>query len=262
LSRPARGGGQKWRCMSTPLPERMLCDRATTAYRSETSLYRTLLAPHCAGFGIDIGFGGDAITDSAVRVDLPRPYANTGSQTVQLGGDCRDLRWFRDESLDFVYSSHVLEDFDERETEPTLREWVRVLKVGGSLALLLPDQQRYSRHCVATGQSYNEHHSIDHFSLDYVESVAIRIGNLRCTARYAELGPYSFGVVFEKIAGNPLEIAERDELRERLHTAWAERDELKLKLNRIERHPMIRTVRALHRALGAALRSVAPRRVR
>jgi predicted SAM-dependent methyltransferase len=220
------------------------------AYRSETSQYREVLQPHCKGYGIDIGFGGDAIRDSAIRVDLPQPYANTGSQSVQLGGDCRDLYWFGDGALDYVYSSHVLEDFDEQETEAVVREWVRVLKVGGRLVLLLPDQPRYSRHCEATAQPYNEHHSISHFSLEYVKAVAARLGNVRVEAQYAELGPYSFGVVFEKIAGSSSSNS-FDCYRDRLSAAWADRDAMKLRLNRIERHPFYRTWKGIRRFLGS-----------
>jgi SAM-dependent methyltransferase len=211
-----------------------------SAYRSETSMYRHILEHHCVGYGIDIGFGGDAISPTAIRVDLPQPYANTGAERVQLGGDCRDLRWFRNGVLDYVYSSHVLEDFDELETEAVLKEWTRVLAVGGQLVLLLPDQHRYSLHCIDTEQPYNEHHSIDHFSLVYVETVASRLANLRCKSRYPELGPYSFGVVFEKIAESSSTQSEITELRDRLHLVWAERDALKLNLNRWERHPIIR----------------------
>src|ERR1700720_2698368 len=91
--------------------------------RSETSRHRALLEKFCIGYGIDIGFGGDPITPKALRMDLPSPYTAVGSAPVQLGGDCRNLRWLRDGVLDYVYSSHVLEDFPESETFPILQEW-------------------------------------------------------------------------------------------------------------------------------------------
>lgn len=226
------------------------------SYPSETSQYRDVLAPHCSGYGIDIGFGGDAIIDSAIRVDFPQPYANTGSQSVQLGGDCRDLRWFRDDGLDYVYSSHVLEDFDKGETASVMREWVRVLRVGGNLVLLLPDQPRYVAHCQRTGQPYNEHHSVGHFSLAYVEEVAERLGNLRCIARYPELGSYSFGVAFRKVAATSSSATEMNELRDRLQKAWFECDQAKLKLNRIDRHPAVQAWRAFKGMVRSARRAV------
>lgn len=43
------------------------------------------------------------------------------------------------ESVDLVYASHILEHFSWRETESVLREWKRVLKVGGMLRLGVPD---------------------------------------------------------------------------------------------------------------------------
>jgi predicted SAM-dependent methyltransferase len=201
-------------------------------YQSETSKHRDRLAAFCQGFGMDIGFGGDPITPTAIRMDFPTPYANTGGLGVQLGGDSRDLRWFKDGVLDFVYSSHVLEDFSATETEPVLREWTRVLKPGGRLILLLPDQQKYVEHCRRTGQWPNEHHSIANFSLTYVKAVAERIGNLKLQQGEEGIDEYSFFVVFEKIrpANEPqdkMQLLQNEQLRLRQENA-----ELNLKLRR------------------------------
>ncbi len=174
--------------------------------RSETSRHRALLAPYCAGYGLDIGFGGDPITPSAIRMDLPSPYTRVGRAPVQIGSDCRALSCWRADVLDYVYSSHVLEDFPEHETAAILREWTRVLKPGGHLVLLLPDQQRYLAHCRRTGEVDadgvvgNAHHSIAHFSLAYVDSIAAQLENLRRLEAHPSLGPYSFAVVYEKFA--------------------------------------------------------------
>lgn len=174
--------------------------------RSETSRHRALLANFCEGNGIDIGFGGDPITPAALRMDMASPYTSVGRHPVQLAGDCRDLHWFADGALDFVYSSHVLEDFDEAQTAIVLREWTRVLRVGGRLILLLPDQQRYLAHCLGAGQVSpdgvvgNPHHSIATFSLRYVDLTVARLGSLRKIAAFESLGPYSFAVVYEKEA--------------------------------------------------------------
>ncbi len=173
--------------------------------RSETSLHRELLAPYCTGYGIDIGFGGDAITSSAIRMDMPSPYTAVGRAPVQLGGDCRALTWLSSGALDYVYSSHVLEDFPEEETAPVLREWARVLQPGGRLVLLLPDQQRYLANCLRVGLVNpdgivgNPHHSIAHFSLDYVDRTVATLGNLRRVDAHPSLGPYSFAVIYEKL---------------------------------------------------------------
>lgn len=175
-------------------------------HRSETSRHRVLLEKFCRGCGIDIGFGGDSITPTAIRMDLPSPYTSVGPSTVQLGGDCRNLSWFRDNALDYVYSSHVLEDFPEHETAAILREWTRVIRPGGRLILLLPDQERYLAYCWRSGQVNpdgivgNPYHSIATFSSRYVDQKIDEVGGMKKVASYEPLGPYSFAVVYEKEA--------------------------------------------------------------
>jgi predicted SAM-dependent methyltransferase len=141
---------------------------------SETSKCRDRLAPYCRGAGLDIGFGGDPITADAIRVDLAVPYTAVGAYSVQLPGDGANLHWFADDALDFIYSSHLLEDFEH--TEPILREWLRVLKPGGRLVLFCPDEQAFRRHCDLTGQPYNEHHKHSDFSLAYVKRLLEAMG--------------------------------------------------------------------------------------
>jgi len=46
---------------------------------------------------------------------------------------------FDDNSADLIYSCHVLEHFGRKQTERVLKEWHRVLKVGGTLRLAVPD---------------------------------------------------------------------------------------------------------------------------
>lgn len=65
-------------------------------YNSETSKCRSRLSPFCKGYGVDLGFGGDPINDTCIRIDMAIPYANTGLSKVQLGGDAQNLHWFRD----------------------------------------------------------------------------------------------------------------------------------------------------------------------
>lgn len=46
---------------------------------------------------------------------------------------------YEDNSADIIYSSHTLEYFDREEAIEVLREWYRVLKVGGKIYLSVPD---------------------------------------------------------------------------------------------------------------------------
>ena len=50
-----------------------------------------------------------------------------------------------DESVDLIYSSHLIAYFDREEIDDVLEEWYRVLKPGGILRLATPDFRKLSR---------------------------------------------------------------------------------------------------------------------
>jgi predicted SAM-dependent methyltransferase len=54
-------------------------------------------------------------------------------------GDARDLRRFEDEEFDFILASDVIEHFPVSETVTILKEWTRVLKIGGMIEFRLPN---------------------------------------------------------------------------------------------------------------------------
>ena len=219
-------------------------------YTSETSKHRALLAPFCQGYGVDVGFGGDPITPNAIRMDLEVPYARTGDCGVQVGGDCRNLLWFADGVLDFVYSSHVLEDFEREQTGPIMREWARVLKEGGHLVLLQPDQQRFLKHCAATGQPINPHHAVDEFSLDYIVKTAEQLKELKLVASQDKIDEYSFYVVFAKVApvasGSTEPGKDKDEigrLRRELARVESNYQQTRESLERYRAHPVVQLLK-------------------
>lgn len=165
-------------------------------YESETSKCRPRLLKYCVGYGIDVGFGGDPISEHTIRVDQQKPYAATSSYPVQLGGDAARLPWFADSSLDFVYSSHLLEDFEN--TERVLREWWRVLKPGGMMILFCPDEQIYRRHCALTGQTYNTYHKHSNFSLAFVKNILQKFADYEVVYECPLVNVYSWEFVCRK----------------------------------------------------------------
>jgi len=171
--------------------------RPAAGYASETSKCRARLLPYCTGYGVDLGFGGDPISPQSIRVDSPRPYAETGAAAVQLGGDATRLHWFCDGVLDYVYSSHLLEDFPD--TEHVLREWLRVLKPGGNLIIFCPDEQVYRTHCQRTGQMYNENHKHADFSLQKVKTILQKIGGVKFIHENPLVDIYSWELVAQKL---------------------------------------------------------------
>jgi predicted SAM-dependent methyltransferase len=166
-------------------------------YPSETSKCRPRLAKYCVGYGADLGFGGDPINETAIRVDQPQPYSDVGLNPVQLGGSADDLYWFRDGVLDYVYSSHLLEDFAD--TKPILVEWLRVLKPGGRLVIFCPDEQVYRAHCRRTGQPYNTAHKNEDFSVTKVKAILADIGGTKILYENPLVDEYSWDLVAEKL---------------------------------------------------------------
>jgi predicted SAM-dependent methyltransferase len=167
----------------------------TSSLQSGTALHRPSLGPYCQGMGLDLGFGGDPINDTAIRVDLPQPYSQ-GLLPTQLWGDAARLHWFADGTLDYVFSSHLLEDFVD--TASVLREWLRVLKAGGVLVIGCPDEVRYRRYCEATGHPRNEHHIHGDFSLAKVKQHLAEIGGTSIVHESGSVGDYSWEVVARK----------------------------------------------------------------
>ena len=164
---------------------------------SETSKARSSLAKFCVGDGIDIGFGGDPIVKTAICIDLPERYARYKEHPQHIHGDAKRLKWFSDNSLDYVYSSHVLEDF--KDTDSVLTEWLRVLRPGGKLILYLPDEQTYRAYCRSQGKPPNDHHIHDNFSISYLKNFLKNSQNVKIVHENFPCGIYSFELVIEKI---------------------------------------------------------------
>lgn len=170
-----------------------------TKIMSETAAARNELAPYCEGIGMDIGFGGDAIVPHAWTMDMPQPYTNVGGNKQMFKGDCRDLGFLCDETLDWLYSSHLIEDFLYPEIREILTEWRRVLKPGGLLITLAPDEKVYSAHCRETGQDYNLAHKNDDFSLKTFREPLAAVGNWEIVKEIPLFNTYSWALVARKV---------------------------------------------------------------
>ena len=169
---------------------------------SETSKCRASLAAFCIGDGLDIGYGGDPIVPHAICMDLPEGYAHYEDHVQHLHGDARDLRWFRSNVLDWVYSSHVLEDFEN--TKTVLDEWLRVVRPGGNLILYLPDEQAYRACCRRQGKKPNVHHIHEMFSLQYVKDCLSGRDDIEIMHEKFPCGEYSFELVVRKTKACPV----------------------------------------------------------
>jgi SAM-dependent methyltransferase len=85
---------------------------------------------YCKGKGLDIGYGGDLLVPDADGWDFEH-------------GDAQFLNSIKDNTYDFVYSSHTLEHIDD--AGEALVNWYRVVKPGGFLILYIPHRDLYEK---------------------------------------------------------------------------------------------------------------------
>ncbi|NIV38811.1 MAG: methyltransferase domain-containing protein [Anaerolineae bacterium] len=129
-------------CALTPL-EDTVADRPTIQ-RAYAAAWRT---PSCK-VALDLGCGAAKVLPDFVGVDHHRGVweSRAGLRWIARPDAQADVRClpFPDESVDFVAALHALEHFwHPREVIP---EWSRVLRVGGRLAIIVPDY-RYTFSC-------------------------------------------------------------------------------------------------------------------
>jgi SAM-dependent methyltransferase len=84
----------------------------------------------CAGKGLDVGYGGDLLSENCQGWDIEH-------------GDAQTLKGLKDSEFDFVYSSHTLEHVDDAGV--TLKNWWKVIRPGGYLILYLPHRDLYEK---------------------------------------------------------------------------------------------------------------------
>lgn len=100
------------------------------------------------GRGLDIGAGPVRTFNHFITVDnnvdailfnipMPRPDL--------LVADAGNLDVVADESMEYAFSSHLLEHIEPERIVKVLREWWRTIKVGGSLILYVPDEDEYPK---------------------------------------------------------------------------------------------------------------------
>jgi len=69
-----------------------------------------------------------------------------------LNYDAKELP-YDDESVEIIYSSHLLEHLGFKDAQSTLMEWKRVLKTGGILCLNVPDMEWACRAILVEGNN-------------------------------------------------------------------------------------------------------------
>jgi SAM-dependent methyltransferase len=88
------------------------------------------ILPYLKGDGIDIGCGADPILEAVEPFDKEQ-------------GDANEITQFIKKRYDFVFSSHALEHMHD--PYHAISEWFSLLKPGGYLVVLVPDEDLYEQ---------------------------------------------------------------------------------------------------------------------
>jgi ADP-heptose:LPS heptosyltransferase/predicted SAM-dependent methyltransferase len=176
--------------------------RATDPEGSESKKICWEVAPYLRGRGVDLGAGTFKILPQAISVDSGDHAAKFGHPFMaDLNMDCEKLTLFASQSLDFVYSSHLLEHIEDY--KGALKEWWRVVKQGGVLALYLPHKDFYPN----IGQpGSNPTHKHDFLPSDIIQAMELAASKdnafdlVECQDRNDDC-EYSMLLVFKKQTG-------------------------------------------------------------
>lgn len=114
------------------------------AHECQKSILRRLHDPafhqfYFVGDGIDIGGGYDGLENYARLFPRIRSVKNWDLPD----GDAQLMAGVPDALYDFVHSSHCLEHM--RDPYEALRNWWRILKPGGHLIVMVPDEDLYEQ---------------------------------------------------------------------------------------------------------------------
>lgn len=149
--------------------------------QTEAHKYLDLVRPYLKGCGVDIGSQGLPVIPEAMGIDLPEPLftkyngGNPPRGPIPIRCDGTKNLPFTDNSLDYVFSSHVLEDFQY--WGPVLKEWARVIKPGGYLVILIPDKQLWQE-ALNRGQLPNPAHKHEGYAGElstYAENLGLHV---------------------------------------------------------------------------------------
>ena len=157
------------------MPQATLVDHTVTECRPDE--WRAKFAASLRGRGVEIGplhrplelpEGSSALcVDRERREMLEKRYPELAEaiRDVDIVDDAETLATVADASFDFLIAGHVFEHM--RNPMRALRDWLRVVRPGGLVYLIVPDKRRtFDRHRVRT--------TLEHHILDYLHPSAER----------------------------------------------------------------------------------------
>lgn len=112
---------------------------------------------YLVGYGIDIGAGSDSLGQYEEFFPLMK-----SCRAWDIGdGDAEFMSSVEDNTFDFVHSSHCLEHM--RDPLNALNNWLRILKPGGYIVCLVPDEDLYEQGVFPSTFNHDHKHTFSIF---------------------------------------------------------------------------------------------------
>jgi ADP-heptose:LPS heptosyltransferase/predicted SAM-dependent methyltransferase len=159
------------------------------------------IVPYTRGRVLNLGCGLSRLHPHFVGVDNMMDWPAWADHTPDVYMDCSDVDFFTSQSCDAVFSSWLLQYFED--PEPVLKNWWRIIKNGGHLILYLPHRRFYPN----IGQAgASPKHKIDFLPEDVISAME-KVGGWNLVVNEDRNGDtplgfpeYSFLQVYEKRA--------------------------------------------------------------
>jgi ADP-heptose:LPS heptosyltransferase len=166
-------------------------------YRPESDKIKWDIVPFTRGIVLDVGCGVRKPFDHFIGVDNYADQALFGqvaNPNLRIGDAC-NLSIFASSFFDAVFSSHLLEHI--KDYKAALREWWRVLKVGGHLILYLPHKDFYPNIGQPGSNPDHKHDFLPGDVLEAMRELGFEGELIRCEDRN-EKDEYSFLIIFKR----------------------------------------------------------------
>jgi hypothetical protein len=171
----------------TPLPSKQFDFSRVLPSKDEWVFEQAALAQFCqeGTKGIDVGCGPRKVVRKAWGIDI---LGKESQADILASGDRLP---FGGETLDFVVASHNLEHYED--IQGTLNEWKRVLKKGGIIGVVVPDDR------IIDTRALNPQHK-HAFTPQLLKDQIQKSGGLEIDVLQEIVDAWSFGCISRKIS--------------------------------------------------------------
>ena len=115
---------------------------------------------------------GTVYKDGWINIDN---NSDNNIQKLDINWDLRKPLPFPDNSVDFIYNEHFLEHLTVEEGQKSLKDFYRVLKIGGVMRIAMPDLERTVAAYSDMNWKENSKEAFEKFGLTFIQTRAERI---------------------------------------------------------------------------------------